>query len=638
MKRLYSLVILLAISLGTSPALLLGLFQKMRQTRIENVVKGALLGEADNQYALGNFFMAENEDKWPKNETQAVYWYHKAAEQEQSKAQLKLGDCYRTGMGVRPDYPLAMYWYKKAAQNMNEEAINKFQELEKLGYKEAIDDVFNYNELYIEEFYKEYADSIRTINKEEEIRRKKIEKNLKQSQERYVDLLINNTPSKYEENVSVWAEARKAELEAEQKYKLNPLNYEETMLDLEKTQIEVRLQQLREEREAYDKLCSEEAKNSSPFFAIDGYDPPMLTLTGDSVVFVSSTNNGFIQAGEKSFLKFVIQNKGKGVATNCETKIKMSGVTNGILVENINLPNIPAGQTYTVKIPVVTDINTEDGKVMFTIEVYEPHGNGVAPFDYTLTTKAFKAPLLQVTDYKIISNSDKIHKMESFKVSFSIQNVQIGEAEDVRVKVEIPDNVLVMDGNTELVYPKIKSGETKIAIITLATNNYYARTNIPVVINIKEKHGRFSENRNINIELSDEAYSIGEKTIRINMKSRIEILLNTSVSILRPVWFNKYNTPQNVKSPFPYAAIKLELNGDKEAIEIAKECLSLTMGGKHIVEAKDSKETNTIWFLVHCRNEYIDMDCGDGCKPINIWKERLEPNKVYKGCISISVQ
>ena len=89
-----------------------------------------------------------------------------------------------------------------------------------------------------------------------------------QTQQQQAQMWAQQQTSNFESNVSIWAEARKAELEAEQDAMLEPLNYEDTMLDLEKESVEARLTQLRAEKESYDQLCKEEAKNSAPTFGL----------------------------------------------------------------------------------------------------------------------------------------------------------------------------------------------------------------------------------------------------------------------------------------------------------------------------------------------------------------------------------
>ena len=381
--------------------------------------------------------------------------------------------------------------------------------------------------------------------------------------------------------------------------------------------------------------------------------PPLLTMDTESLTFFDDSEDNCIDANENGIIRFKIKNNGNGAANNCEARIKLSGTTDGISVQSVKLPTIAVNQTYEVSIPVSSDMHTQDGKATFAIEVFEPDGWGVAPFNYTIPTKAYIPPQLQVVDYKIASPSGEVHKMESFTLSYNIQNTKYGDAEDIKVKVNIPDNIYVM-GDVELSYPLIKPGEIKSNQLVLVANNNYIGANIPVTVELNEKHGKYAENRTIEIPLAQTSASVTnitvqeekkrfrlvsdeDKALTIDGKPRLSMLTNTSVSILRPDWFNQYHNPNNVKSPFPYTAIKLELKGDKESIEMAKQRLSLTMGGKHIVEAKDDSETNTIWFLVHCRNEFIDLDCGDGCEPINIWGKRLEPHKIYHCSISVNI-
>ena len=50
---------------------------------------------------------------------EAVKYYHKSAEQDNSYAQNNLGFLYKCAQGVARDYDQAIQWYKKAAAQMN---------------------------------------------------------------------------------------------------------------------------------------------------------------------------------------------------------------------------------------------------------------------------------------------------------------------------------------------------------------------------------------------------------------------------------------------------------------------------------------------------------------------------------------
>ena len=78
----------------------------------------------------------------------------------------------------------------------------------------------------------------------------------------------SNMSQMYEQNVSIWVEAAKAEIEAQQDAILEPLNYQETMWELEKTSTETKLERIKAELESYNNLCKEEIQNSAPKFGL----------------------------------------------------------------------------------------------------------------------------------------------------------------------------------------------------------------------------------------------------------------------------------------------------------------------------------------------------------------------------------
>ena len=72
----------------------------------------------------------------------------------------------------------------------------------------------------------------------------------------------------YQNDVSIWVEMQKEQVEAEQDEVLGELSYQETMLELEKEQRDMRLQRITAELETYTQLVSQEAKNSAPTFGL----------------------------------------------------------------------------------------------------------------------------------------------------------------------------------------------------------------------------------------------------------------------------------------------------------------------------------------------------------------------------------
>ncbi|MGE4367555.1 tetratricopeptide repeat protein, partial [Thermomonas sp.] len=73
-----------------------------------------LRGYANAQYNLALMY-AEGQGV-PQDETEAVQWYRKAAEQGEAAAQNNLGWMYANGRGVSRDDAEAAKWYRKAAE------------------------------------------------------------------------------------------------------------------------------------------------------------------------------------------------------------------------------------------------------------------------------------------------------------------------------------------------------------------------------------------------------------------------------------------------------------------------------------------------------------------------------------------
>ena len=63
-------------------------------------------------------------------------------------------------------------------------------------------------------------------------------------------------------------DAAKEQLEDEQDMALSPLEYEQTMMELDKEATEQRLARIDAEIKSYDELCRSEAQNSAPKFGL----------------------------------------------------------------------------------------------------------------------------------------------------------------------------------------------------------------------------------------------------------------------------------------------------------------------------------------------------------------------------------
>ncbi|MGC9983127.1 MAG: tetratricopeptide repeat protein [Polyangia bacterium] len=88
--------------------------------------KAAAQGDANAQYGLGCVYAGAGA-RWTgpnrygvlQDFEEAVFWWKKAADQGNDRAQLHLGDAYTEGEGVPQDHVEAARWYRKSADQGN---------------------------------------------------------------------------------------------------------------------------------------------------------------------------------------------------------------------------------------------------------------------------------------------------------------------------------------------------------------------------------------------------------------------------------------------------------------------------------------------------------------------------------------
>ena len=93
--------------------------------------------------------------------------------------------------------------------------------------------------------------------------------------------------------------------------------------------------------------------------------------------------------------------------------------------------------------------------------------------------------------------------------------------------------------------------------------------------------------------------------------------------------FGSFEKPA-LDDTFPYAVIRMHLEGNAHTVTAAKEQLTLYLGQQFGVESRVTTYSNQILFLVRARRPYIYIDCGDGCEPkLLSGGQQLRSNCVY---------
>lgn len=231
--------------------------------------------------------------------------------------------------------------------------------------------------------------------------------------------------------------------------------------------------------------------------------PAILELVAGSVEFIEPSGNNAIDANEECKIRLSVKNTGIGDGYNCIAKIVAEGATSGVKCSDKKLSVIKVGSTMAVELPIVASMNTIDGKVNFKISVDEPMGFGTDVVELAVDTRKFVSPMLKVVDYTVTGASGSVlAKKTPFDLQLLLQNVERGIAEDVDVSVSFPQGVYVLGGEEKQQFSKMGAGEAKSLEYSLIVNQNYASNEIPINVTIRERHGRYAENRVVKLQLN----------------------------------------------------------------------------------------------------------------------------------------
>lgn len=321
--------------------------------------------------------------------------------------------------------------------------------------------------------------------------------------------------------------------------------------------------------------------------------PPILEIIPNSILFTDANKNNAIDANENCCIKFKIHNNGKGNAINCFAKIIPNETTKEIKYADINIPLIKPQETIDVSMPLTSTTKVSDGIANLRLKVEEPHGFGTETASISINTKKFVAPLLQIVDSKVSpSEGTTLKKMSPFYLQVLLQNTKKGSADNVKVKIGLPTNVLLMESQKEEEdFAYISGGETKSINYPLIINNNYASNDVPITLYVKEKYGEYAENKTINLHINQSITNnnIIIKEKKINTKNQdikiasissdidknIPEAINSNSNTFAIVIANEtYNKEANV----PYA-----VNDGNIFKEYCRNCLGIPEKNIHLI-------------------------------------------------------
>lgn len=240
--------------------------------------------------------------------------------------------------------------------------------------------------------------------------------------------------------------------------------------------------------------------------------PANINLIPGTLEFSDPNNDRTIGANEQCVIRFQISNTGLGDGAGCIARISADGDIKGLSYADISLPVIKHDEKMWVEFPITSDRYTEDGIAHFKMEVYEPHGLGTGEILLDVPTYHFVSPMIKVTDYRILGDKTTLQRKEKFTLQILVKNVDYGTANDVGVKITIPNGVTLLGDNNALKIDQLlPNEETIIEYDLIAAVN--APERLDFLLSLSEKYHLYAEDRQITLRLDDKLTSYADRIV-----------------------------------------------------------------------------------------------------------------------------
>lgn len=250
--------------------------------------------------------------------------------------------------------------------------------------------------------------------------------------------------------------------------------------------------------------------------------PANINLIPGTLEFIDANNDRTIGANEQCMIRFQVSNTGEGDGAGCVARIAAEGSTKGLSYSTFTLPVLKHNEKMWVEFPITSDRYTETGIARFKMEIYEPHGLGTGDIFLDVPTYHFVSPLVKVTDYRILGDKSTLQRKEKFTLQVFVKNVDYGTANDVEVKISIPNGITLADESNVLfrIDQLLPNEEKIIEYDMFPTVN--APEKMDILIDLSEKYRLYAEDRQITLRVDDKLYSYSDKIISTRPKYIID--------------------------------------------------------------------------------------------------------------------
>ena len=225
--------------------------------------------------------------------------------------------------------------------------------------------------------------------------------------------------------------------------------------------------------------------------------PPILVLKNASVKFIDDDGNGRLDAYENANISFIVQNIGKGSALGLKVLLETNGGVSGLDIEKYQLIKaIEPGKDAYINIPIKGTKSLSTGNVNLKIIIKEPNGLDCDPVEVDFNTLEFQEPKIELVDgvFSTENGADVFKKKIPAKLNLIVQNTGQSKTDKITVTVNLPVNVLAINGPLFNI-GSLSPGESYKIIFDFITTANFNQEKVSFNVTTKEAFGKYGSSK-----------------------------------------------------------------------------------------------------------------------------------------------
>lgn len=115
-------------------------------------------------------------------------------------------------------------------------------------------------------------------------------------------------------------------------------------------------------------------------------------------------------------------------------------------------------------------------------------------------------PLLKVTSFELDGEYAILQKQQPFTLTLNLENVEMASAEEVSVKLDLPEGVLLEDGQASVSYATVDGKARKPLKFELLISKKFSGDKVPLKLTVKEKLGQYAEDWSTTLALGQKLH------------------------------------------------------------------------------------------------------------------------------------